>query len=92
MLDIDVNYHFMQFQRKLMNLFLENGKKPSFSPDFGAFLPKFGPQKFFLWVLPLLDVIHCCKLSLYAISRITPNLRKRQKIPLVFVSIFAPLA
>ena len=36
---------------------------------------------FFLWILPLLDVIHYCKLSLYAISRKTnePNLRKWQK-------------
>ena len=47
--------------------------------------PKFGPQKilygFFWWVLPLLDVIHCCKLSLYAMTRKTnePNLRKWQK-------------
>ena len=54
-------------------------KKPSFGPDFGPFCPKFGPpQKIFLWVLPLLDVRHSCKLSLYAISRKTkePNLRK----------------
>ena len=27
--------------------------------------------KFFFWVLPLLDVRHCCKLSSYAISRKT---------------------
>ena len=35
----------------------------------------------FLWVLPLLAVIHCCNLSLYAISRNTNrlNLRKWQK-------------
>ena len=34
-----------------------------------------------VWVLPLLDVIYCCKLSLHAISRKTnePNLRKWQK-------------
>ena len=48
MLDIDVNYHFMQFQRKLMNLFLENGKKPSFSPDFGFFFcPNLVPKNSF---------------------------------------------
>ena len=46
-------------------------KKTSFRPDFGPFWPKFGPKKFFSWVLPLLDIIHCCKLSLYAISRKT---------------------
>ena len=34
-----------------------------------------------MWVLSLLDVFHCCKLSLYALSRKTnePNLRKWQK-------------
>ena len=39
--------------------------------------------KFFLWVLPLVGVIHCCKLSLYAISRETnePNLKKKGKKP-----------
>ena len=33
---------------------------------------------FFLWILPLLEIGHCCKLSLYAISRKTnePNLKK----------------
>ena len=37
--------------------------------------------KLFLWVLPLLYVIHCSKLSLYAISRKTnePYLRKLKK-------------
>ena len=41
----------------------------------------FGPLKFFWWVVPLLGLIHCCKLSLYAISRKTneSNLRKWQK-------------
>ena len=43
------------------------------------------PKFFFLWILPLLDVNHCCKLSLYAISRKTnePNLRKWQKKPVL---------
>ena len=43
--------------------------------------PKLGPPNFFLWVLPLLDVTHYCKLSLYAISRKTdePNLRFGEK-------------
>ena len=50
----------------------------------GLILVPFGPDlvlNFFLWVLCLLDVRHCCKLSLYAISRTTnePNLRKWQK-------------
>ena len=53
-------------------------KKPSFRSDFG---PNLGPNIFFVWVLTLLDIIHCCKLSLHAISRKTnkPNLRKWQK-------------
>ena len=68
----------MQFKGKLMNHTWENGKNPNFGPDFGPFRPKVGPQKYFLWILPLLHVIHCCKLSLYAILRKTnkPNLRK----------------
>ena len=39
---------------------------------------KFGPKKSFSWVLPILNVIYCCKLLLHAISRKTnkPNLRK----------------
>ena len=39
------------------------------------------PPIFFSGVLPLLDVTHCCKLSLYVISRKTnkSNLRKWQK-------------
>ena len=32
---------------------------------------KNGPKIVFSWVLPLLDVVHCCKLSLYTISRKT---------------------
>ena len=53
-------------------------KKPNFGPDFGSFWPKFGTQIFFSGVLPPLDVIHCYKLSLYAISRKTnePHLSK----------------
>ena len=35
----------------------------------------------FSWILPLLDIRNCCKLSLFTISRKTnePNLRKLQK-------------
>ena len=65
-------------------------KKTNFVPDFGLSLSKFGPQNFFSWVLPLLDVIHCCKLSLYAISKKTnePNMRKWQKP--IFTPNFGP--
>ena len=71
----------MQFKGKPMNQTCENGKKSNFGPDFGLFWPKFGPQKFFWWVLPLLDVIHYCKLSLYKISKKAneQNMRKWQK-------------
>ena len=50
----------------------------------GPILDCFGPisvLKTFLWVLPQLDVIHYCKLSLYAIwtKNNEPNLVKWQK-------------
>ena len=56
-------------------------KNLSFGPDFGSFWPKLRPKKPFSRDLPPLDVIHCCKLSLYAISRKKNkiNLRKWQK-------------
>ena len=59
----------------------ENGKKPSFRTNFSPFGPYLGPKFFFSWILPLLDVRNCCKLSLYGISRYNndPNLRKWQK-------------
>ena len=57
-------------------------KKTNFGPNFGLYDPNLPlpPKIFFSWVLPLLDVIHCCKLSLYEISRKTnePSLRKWQ--------------
>ena len=63
---------------------LKNDKKPNFGADFdtfGLFAPNLAPKPF-LWVLPLLHVTYCCKLSLYPISRKTnePNLKKQQKI------------
>ena len=64
-----------------MNQTWKNGKKPNFGSDFSPFLPKFGAQNVFSWAWPLLDAMHCYKLSLYAISRRTnePNLRKWKK-------------
>ena len=47
MLGFNASYHCMQFQGKLINQPWENGRKPSFRPDFGPFWPKFGPQNFF---------------------------------------------
>ena len=42
---------------------------------------KFGPLNFYSWVLPLLDVRHCRKLSFHVASRkiYDPNSRKWQK-------------
>ena len=80
MLDIVASNHCMQFQGKLMNQTWENGKKPNFEPNFDWFDPNLCPN-FFLWVLHLLNVRHCCKLPLYAIWRKTnyPNSRWLQK-------------
>ena len=66
----------MKFPEKLTNKTWKNDKKLNFGPDFGLFRLKFGP------ILSPLDVIHCCKLSLFAILRKTnePNVRKWQKI------------
>ena len=57
------------------------------------FLASFDPQNIFMWVLPLLDVRHCCKLSSYPISRKInePKLRKWPK-NLVLGLILAPSA
>ena len=64
-----------------MNQTRENGKETKFGHDFGPFW-----HKFFSRILPLLDVIHWCKLSLYAISRKTneSNLKKWQKNTLIY--------
>ena len=63
-----------------MNQTLKNDKKPYFGPDFDLFDLNVGPKKF-LWVLPLLDFMHCCKLSLCATSWKSNerSFRKRQK-------------
>ena len=58
-------------------------------------LAHFGPNlvpKIFLWFLTLLDIMHCCRLSLYIISRKTneTNLRKWQK-PYQFQAQFWPV-
>ena len=68
----------MQFKGKLLNQTLENNKKPNFGPDFGQFGLNFSPPLIFLWVLALLEVRHCCKLSLYSISRNTDDPNSRQ--------------
>ena len=40
----------------------------SFGPDFGPFGPNFELKIYFSLILLLLDIRHCCNLSLYAIS------------------------
>ena len=87
-LDHVPSYHPMQFKGKLMNHTWENAK----NLFWGLILAQIWSLNFFLLVLPLVDVIHCCKLSLYAISRKTkePNLRKWQKTQ--FQAQFYPLS
>ena len=55
--------------------------KNSFGTDFDPFGLNLIPKNFFSWILPLLQVRNCCKLSFSAISRKTnePNLRKWKK-------------
>ena len=67
--------------QKRVNQTWENCKKPNFGSNFGLFSPNLVPSNFFLRVLPLLDVRHCHKLSLYAISSkmYDPNSIKWQK-------------
>ena len=62
------------------NICDENSKKMTKNLNLDLILTRFA-QKFFAGVLPLLDITHCCKLSLYAISRKTnkSNLRKWKK-------------
>ena len=77
MLEIVTSCHCMQFQGKLMNQAWKNDKKPTFGPNFDLFDPNLG-HKYFSWILPLLDVRHCCMLSLYAMSR-NPNVPNSRK-------------
>ena len=55
-------------------------KKQVLHPILAPLAQIWGPI-FFSWILPLVYVIYCCKLSLYAISKKSnePNLRKCQK-------------
>ena len=75
MLDIVASYHCMQFHGKLMSQTWENGKKKVILGATLVCLTQIWTPKNFSWVLPLLDVRHCCNISLYAISRKTndPN-------------------
>ena len=59
-----------------MNHTCEHFKEPGFGPDFWTFGLNLVPKSFFLWILPLLDVWHYCKLSSYANSRKPVNIAK----------------
>ena len=67
----------MQFKGKLTNQLEKIAK----NLILGLILAQIWSPKFFSRVIPLLGVTHCCKLSLYAISKKTKeaNLRKWQK-------------
>ena len=79
MLDIVAGYHCIQFQGKLMYQTSENDKM--ILDLILTTLAQIWILKFFVWILPSLDVRLCRKPSLYAISRRTnePRLRKWQK-------------
>ena len=79
MLDIVAGYHCIQFQGKLMYQTSENDKM--ILDLILTTLAQIWILKFFMWILPSLDVRLCRKPSLYAISRRTnePSLRKWQK-------------
>ena len=64
-----------------MNQTWENGKKKLILVPILVPLAQIWARKKLLWILPLLDVTHCRKLSLYEISRKTyqPNLWTWQK-------------
>ena len=49
MLEIVTSCHFMDVQGKQMNQTWEDGKKPSFGPDFGAFGPDLDSKFFFVY-------------------------------------------
>ena len=77
--------------RKTNEKNLRKWQKTLFQAWFWPLWPKFGPKNFFSWILSLLDVRHCCKLSAYVISGKTKEqyLRKWQRPS--FGSNFGPL-
>ena len=72
------SYHPVQSKGKLKNKTWENSGKSTIGPNFDLFGLNFGSLIFFLWILPLLDVKHCRKLSLYAAWRKTCNQKSRK--------------
>ena len=68
LLGIVPSYHPIHFKGKLTNLTRENGEKSDFRPNFDKLGPNLPPPSCFSWVLFLLVVRHCPKLSSYASS------------------------
>ena len=60
MLDIVPGCNLVQYQGKTMKQTSENSKRLNFGPNFDP-----TQKKFFRWVLPLLVVRYCSKLSCY---------------------------
>ena len=84
MLYIVASYHCMQ-----MNQTCENGKKPSFDPNFGPFDSNLDPQFFFNFLFFLL-----CGFCLYQMLNILSNWNKLEKMTknLILGPILAHLA
>ena len=89
MLDIVPSCNLVQYQGKRSKL--ENIAKNLILGLILPFLAQIWPHKFFCGFLPLLDVIHCYKLSLYATSKKTkePNLPNFAQLAQFQVPIFS---
>ena len=74
-----------------MNITLENGKKPNFRLNFGPVGPILGLKNVLSWVLPLLNVRHCHKLSLCAILGKTYNPNSTKWRNTLFWAWFRPI-
>ena len=94
MLDIIVSLycnHCLQFQGKLINQTRENTENLVLGSILASFSPNLVLKNFLLWVLSPQDVMHCCKLSLYAISRKTMNQTRENAKNLVSGLILAQI-
>ena len=95
MLDISVSLycnHCIQFQGKLINQTRENIENLVLGSILVSFSPNLVTNNFLLWVLSSQDVMHCCKLSLYAISRKKMNQTRENAKNLVSGLVLVPLA
>ena len=65
--------------------------KSQFRTQFWLVWPIFGPSNIFLWFLLLLDIRHCYKQSLHAISKKTNDPKQRKWRKTSFWSWFRPV-